>query len=77
MFGFVIGFIEHLEIVTTSNYSAIANSHALQFTTARTRSSQSALVTVFNAVASSASVFKSLLAGDCLTTHKILDLSCL
>jgi hypothetical protein len=31
----VIGFIEHLQIVTTSNYSAIANSHTLQFTTAR------------------------------------------
>jgi hypothetical protein len=44
-FGFVIGFIEHLQIVTTSNYSAIANSHTLQFITARSKSSQSA---VFN-----------------------------
>jgi hypothetical protein len=40
-FGSVIGFIEHLRIVTTSNYSLIANSHTLQFTTARTKSSQS------------------------------------
>jgi hypothetical protein len=40
-FGLVIGFIERLQIVTTSNYSVIANSHTLQFTTARTTSSQS------------------------------------
>jgi hypothetical protein len=33
-FGLVIGFIEHLQIVITSNYSAIANSHTLQFITA-------------------------------------------
>jgi hypothetical protein len=43
VFGLVIGFIEHLQIVTTSNYSAIASSHTLQFTTARTESSQSAV----------------------------------
>jgi hypothetical protein len=42
-FGSVTGFIEHLEIVTKSNYSTIANSHTLQFTTARTMSSQSAV----------------------------------
>jgi hypothetical protein len=29
----VIGFIEHLQIVTTSNYSAVANSNTLQLTT--------------------------------------------
>jgi uncharacterized PurR-regulated membrane protein YhhQ (DUF165 family) len=39
-FGLVIGFIEHLQIVTTSNYSATANSHTLKFTTAHTNSSQ-------------------------------------
>jgi hypothetical protein len=33
--------IEFLLIVTTSNYSAIANSHTQQFTTARTKASQS------------------------------------
>jgi hypothetical protein len=42
-YGFVIGFIEHLQIVTTRNYSAIANSHTLQFPTARTKPSQSAV----------------------------------
>jgi hypothetical protein len=42
-FGLVIGFIEHLQIVTTSNYSAIDNLHNLQFTTACTKSPQSAV----------------------------------
>jgi hypothetical protein len=28
-FGLVTGFIDDLQIVTTSNYSAIANSHTL------------------------------------------------
>jgi hypothetical protein len=37
------GFIEHLQNVTTKNYSAVGNSHILQFTTARIKSSQSAL----------------------------------
>jgi hypothetical protein len=43
VFGMVIGFIEHLQIVTTSNSSAIANSHTQQFTTARSKNSQSAV----------------------------------
>jgi hypothetical protein len=45
-FGLVSGSVEHLQnlqSVTTSNYSAIANSHTLQFTTTRTKSSQSAV----------------------------------
>jgi hypothetical protein len=76
-FGMVIGCIEHLQIVTTSNYSTIANSHA----TASTKSSVCSiltgchLVTASKAVASSASVFRSLLAGDCLTTKLSLSLS--
>jgi hypothetical protein len=37
----VIRFIGHLQIVTTSNYSAVTTSHTLQFTTACTESSQS------------------------------------
>jgi hypothetical protein len=39
----VTGFIEHLQIVTTSNCSANANSHILQFSTARAKASQSAV----------------------------------
>jgi hypothetical protein len=42
-FGWVIGFIVHLQIITTSNYSAVANSHTLQFSTARTNCSQFAV----------------------------------
>jgi hypothetical protein len=42
-FRLVIGFIEHLQIVTTSNYSTNTNSHTLQFTTAHMKSSQSAV----------------------------------
>jgi hypothetical protein len=40
-FGFLIGFIEHLGIVTTSNYKAIVNSYILQFIAALTKSSKS------------------------------------
>jgi hypothetical protein len=83
-FELVAGFIENVQIVTTSNYRAIANSHTQQFTTARTKSSHSAFVftsrcmaTVFNAADPSTSMFISLPAGDCLTTNEILDLSCL
>jgi hypothetical protein len=43
VFGSVIEFIEHLQIVITSNYSAIANSQTVQFATARIKSSQSAV----------------------------------
>jgi hypothetical protein len=35
-FGLVIGFIRLLQLVSTSNYSAIANSDTLQFTTSGT-----------------------------------------
>jgi hypothetical protein len=35
-FGLVIEFIDHSQVVTASNHSATANSHMLQFTTART-----------------------------------------
>jgi hypothetical protein len=39
-FGLVIGFIEHLLIVTTSNCNTVTSSHTLQFTTARMKSFQ-------------------------------------
>jgi hypothetical protein len=42
-FGLVIGFTEHLQNTTASSYSAVANSHSLQFTTARAKSFQSAV----------------------------------
>jgi hypothetical protein len=47
-FELVIGFIEQLHVVNTSNYSAIANSQALQVTTANTcESFQLAVLTSF------------------------------
>jgi hypothetical protein len=47
VFGLVTRFIEHLytQLVSTSNYSAITDPHTLQFATARTKSSQSAVFT--------------------------------
>jgi hypothetical protein len=76
--GLVIGFIEHLQIVTTSNYSAVANSHTPQFTTACTKSSQSALYSPVVAwwriqELSSASALTFLPAGDCPTTNSQAD----
>jgi hypothetical protein len=38
-FGLVIGFIDHLQFVTTCNYSINVKSHTQQFTGARTKSS--------------------------------------
>jgi hypothetical protein len=38
-----IGFIDHLQVVTTSNYNTIANFHTLQITTAHAKSFQSAV----------------------------------
>jgi hypothetical protein len=37
----LVGFIDDLQNVTTNNYSAIANSHTLQFTTAHIKTFQS------------------------------------
>jgi hypothetical protein len=73
-FGLVIGFTEHLQIVTTSHYSAIANSHTLQFTTARIKSSQSVVSSQVVAwlripTMSSVSVLTFLPSDDCLTTN--------
>jgi hypothetical protein len=43
-FGLAIGFIEHVQAVTTSNNRSIANSHTQQFTMTRAKSSQSVAV---------------------------------
>jgi hypothetical protein len=37
LFILAVWFIDHLRVVTTSNYTAVANSHSLQFTATRTR----------------------------------------
>jgi hypothetical protein len=44
-FGLVIGFMDHLQFITTSisNYRAIANSYTQLFTTAYTKTSQFAV----------------------------------
>jgi hypothetical protein len=69
-FGLVTGFIRHLytQVVTTSNYGAIADLHTLQITRAHAKSSQPAytscfLVTDLNIGDSSASVLMSLPTG--------------
>jgi hypothetical protein len=43
IFGQAVGFIEFLQNVTGNNYSANANSHTQQFTTARRKYSHSAV----------------------------------
>jgi hypothetical protein len=65
--------------LTTSNYSAIANLHILQITTAHAKPSQSAftsrfLVTDLNNGDSSASVLTSLLSGEYPTTEFIVTI---
>jgi hypothetical protein len=70
-FELVIGFIENLEIVTTSNYSAIAISHSAIHYSTRLKSSQSVIFTSYLVTAStmsSASVLIFLRAGDCPPT---------
>jgi hypothetical protein len=42
-FGLEIGFIEHLQIIDTSNYSSVANWDTLQFTPTHTKSYNSAV----------------------------------
>jgi hypothetical protein len=69
-FGLVNGFTEHLQIIPTSNYSAITNLHTLQFIKACTKS---ALFAVFHSdwwwipTVSFASMLTLLLVGNDLT----------
>jgi hypothetical protein len=42
-FRLIIGFLEHLQIITTSNYRDVANSHTQQFVKTRTMIFQSAV----------------------------------
>jgi hypothetical protein len=77
-FGLVIGYTEHLQIVTTSNYNAIDNLHNLQITIAHAKPSQSAFtsrfpVTDLNNGDFSASVLTSLLTGEYPTTELLLQ----
>jgi hypothetical protein len=44
-YGLVTGITERSQVVVTRNYNVIANSHTPQFTTARTKSSESAVFT--------------------------------
>jgi hypothetical protein len=46
-FGLEVGFIDHLDIVTTSNYNAITDLHTLQFAAAHAKPSQSAFTSRF------------------------------
>jgi hypothetical protein len=78
-FGLVIGFIAHLQIVTISNSSTIANLHSLQFTARIVFSVccvfTGCLVTAFNAVDPSAIVFHG--SGTCwLSPTSQLDRRC-
>jgi hypothetical protein len=71
-------FIDHLQIVTASNYNTIANFHNFQITTARAKPSESAstsrfLVTYLNNGDSSASVLTSLLSGEYPTAELFLQ----
>jgi hypothetical protein len=79
-FGLVIGFIDHIQIVVTSNYNAIANLHTLQIITAHAKPSQSAStsrfpVTDLNNGDSSASVLASLLSGEYPTAVMLFQIT--
>jgi hypothetical protein len=78
--GFWIGFIDHLQVVTTNNYATVADFHTLQITTAHAISFPACsvfarlfLVTISNNGYSSASVIKSSLNGGSLPTASVTN----
>jgi hypothetical protein len=77
VFALVIGFIEHSQIITTSNYSAIANSYTLQFTTACTKPSQPVVFTSLCLVAASnaidPSTSMSMASSPCWVSLQLLS----
>jgi hypothetical protein len=78
-FGLVTGLTDLLQIVTTSNYTAIANLHTLQITTAHANPSQSftsrfPVMNLSNGD-SSVSVLISLLSGEYPTTELLFQLT--
>jgi hypothetical protein len=82
-FGLVIGFIEHLQNITTNNYDSRTELLLkITVTTAHIKSSQFAMSSPVIAwwripTTSSASLLTLLLAGNCLTTNSLLELSTL
>jgi hypothetical protein len=76
-FGLVIGFIELSHLVTTSNYSCLIDSHSLQFTMARTKSSTSSLgvATQRDPMMGTATAPTTPPGDDCLTTTSDSDWS--
>jgi hypothetical protein len=79
-FGLVTRFIDHLHIVTTSNYNTIAGLHTSQITTAHAKPSQSAFTSCLpvmdlNNGDSSASVLMPLLSGKYRTTALLFQLT--
>jgi hypothetical protein len=83
-FGLIIGFLEHLQNVTTNKDYVITvlDIPQITVTTTHIKSSQFSMSSPVVAwrripIMSSASVLTFLLTGDCLTTNSLLQLACL
>jgi hypothetical protein len=75
----IIGFIDHLKIVTTNNYNTIVNFHSLQIIIAHVKSTPACtaftrhfLITASNNSYSSSSMLKPSLNGGSLPTELFL-----